>query len=107
MTAADNISPTTNPLGGCAKGEQASSLSEIDALTLVQDIVIVNAGSPPGLLSVRDPFTLGGGQRNVPARFANTDPIEVVVSQDGSIGGADPGSTVGAAILYLVTATPA
>jgi hypothetical protein len=46
------------------------------------------------------------GYRAVPAKFADADPIKVVVSQDGSNTGADPGSTQGAAILYLVVATP-
>lgn len=45
--------------------------------------------------------------RMAPGKFTAANPIKVVVSQDGTVGGADPGSTQGAAILYLITATPA
>lgn len=48
-----------------------------------------------------------GGYRALPGKFTTTGPIKVCVSQDGTTSGADPGSTVGAAVLYLVTATPA
>lgn len=48
-----------------------------------------------------------GGQRVLPARFVTADPIKVVVSQNGSNNGANPGSTAGGGVLYLVTATPA
>lgn len=41
-----------------------------------------------------------------PIRFLTDDPICVVVSQDGTTEGGDPGSTQGSAVLYLVTATP-
>ncbi len=44
--------------------------------------------------------------RFLPAKFVLADPIKVVVSQDGTTTGADPGSTHGAAVLFLVTATP-
>lgn len=46
----------------------------------------------------RDEIVLG--------RFESANPVEIVVSQDGTNTGADPGSTQGAAVLYLVTATP-
>jgi hypothetical protein len=46
------------------------------------------------------------GFRVAPGKFTTVDPIKVVVSQDGTNTGADPGSTQGAAVLYLVTATP-
>jgi hypothetical protein len=39
-------------------------------------------------------------------KFTAANPIKVVVSQDGTNTGADPVSTQGAAILYLVVATP-
>lgn len=45
--------------------------------------------------------------RAAPGRFTLAHPLKVVVSQDGTSTGADPGSTQGAAVLYLVTATPA
>ncbi len=44
--------------------------------------------------------------RLFPAKFVTADPIKVCVSQNGQNNGADPVSTHGAAILYLVTATP-
>jgi hypothetical protein len=37
---------------------------------------------------------------------ATADPLKLVVSQDATIGGADPGSTQGEVLLYLVIATP-
>lgn len=43
--------------------------------------------------------------RLIPA-FLGADPIKVCVSQTGQAGGADPGSTQGAGVVYLVTATP-
>ena len=42
----------------------------------------------------------------VPAKFTAGHPVKVVVSRNGQNDGADPGSTQGAAVLYLVTATP-
>lgn len=50
---------------------------------------------------------MGWGQFGFPMVARTTDPIKVAVSQDGSAGGSDPGSSQGEAILYLVTATPA
>lgn len=47
------------------------------------------------------------GTRFFPAKFVTADPIKVCVSQDGTNTGADPGATQGAAVLYLITATPA
>lgn len=49
---------------------------------------------------------LSSGIRLIPGVFTNTDPMKVVVSQDGTTTGGDPGSTQGAAALYLVTAKP-
>jgi hypothetical protein len=42
----------------------------------------------------------------VPLRFASSSPLKVVVSQDGTDTGADPGSTQGAAKLYVLTSGP-
>jgi len=42
----------------------------------------------------------------VPSKFATNAPVCMVVSKDGTPTGGDPGSTVGAGTLYLVTATP-
>lgn len=49
----------------------------------------------------------GGTIGFAPRAFLTADPIKVVVSQDGRVVGADPASTQGSAVLYLVTATPA
>jgi hypothetical protein len=51
----------------------------------------------------------GGAFGPVPtwqATFVAATPIKVCVSSTGHPGGADPGATQGAAVLYLVTATP-
>jgi len=53
-------------------------------------------------------WAVDGGEytwRVLPARFTTTDPLLAVVSQDGTLGGAASGSTVGAANIYLVVAT--
>lgn len=39
-------------------------------------------------------------------RFTEANPVKLVVSQNGHNNGANPGSTAGAATLYLITATP-
>lgn len=39
--------------------------------------------------------------------FATVDPLCVCVSQNGTSGGGDPGSTAGTAVLYTEIATPA
>lgn len=44
--------------------------------------------------------------RTVPGKFISDNPIKMCVSQNGHNNGADPGSTQGEGILYLVTATP-
>lgn len=46
-------------------------------------------------------------ERSVPAKFVAAAPIKIVVSQNGHADGADPASTQGSAVLYLVTVTPA
>ena len=44
--------------------------------------------------------------RILPFKWISNVDFQVWVSQDGTPGGADPDSTQGSAILYLVTATP-
>lgn len=56
-------------------------------------------------LSASNLFSNNAG-RNVPGRFTATNPIKICVSYTGRTDGADPGSTQGAGVLYLVTATP-
>lgn len=57
-------------------------------------------------LSFLKAFSGAPPMRNLPAKFTAADPIKVCVSQDGTNTGADPESTQGAAVLYLVTASP-
>jgi len=52
------------------------------------------------------PANTYGAQRALPAKFVAATAVKVCVSQDGKDNGADPGSTQGAAILYLVVCTP-
>lgn len=72
-------------------------------VNMAQYMLEVN-GAGPGFKLASDPA--GIGPSIWPGRFATTDPIKVVVSQDGTPTGADPGSTQGSATLYLITATP-
>jgi hypothetical protein len=85
----------------------AADSSQLDvSTTFSQGNPFTDNGS---LLSISDNLTTNIARRGraVPAKFIAANPIKVVVSQDGTNTGADPGSTVGSAILYLVTATPA
>lgn len=67
------------------------------------------AGNAPGdmLMGWLDSLTSQAWFRGVPAKFRTATPVKVCVSQNGQSTGADPGAMQGAAILYLVTATPA
>ena len=49
-----------------------------------------------------------GGANNyrAQARVTIANPIRLVVTQNGAVGGGDPGSTQGAGSVYLVVATP-
>lgn len=73
------------------------SLSMLSILGLVPQYAVVDGFLQP--LNYNPP---GVGTR----RFTTADPIKVCVSQDGTNTGDDPGATVGAATLFLVTATP-
>ncbi len=56
-----------------------------------------------------DPLSVAaqGDRRNyIPARFTATNPLKIVVSQDGLAGGAAVGGSAGAGNIYIVTATP-
>ncbi len=44
--------------------------------------------------------------RFVPAKFVATNPLKIIVSQDGLIGGAAIGGAQGAGAVYFVTSTP-
>lgn len=60
----------------------------------------------PNFPNSLNPFGAAGGNAVLPSIITSTTPIGVVVSQTGKVGGADPGSTQGAGVLYLVTITP-
>jgi len=90
MSRADSTFDTAGPLFGVSP-----SLVSFGTNDIGQSAAAV-AGHGPGT-----------GIRQVPAKFTSADPIKVCVSQDGSNAGLDPGSTQGAAVLYLVTVTPA
>ena len=49
---------------------------------------------------------MDNGFRYVPAKFQSASPVGVIVNQTGKKAGASSASTQGAAVLYLVTATP-
>jgi hypothetical protein len=68
--------------------------------------VVTHSGANPQQLTYSNSITTIGGGRFLPAKFTAANPIKVCVSQDGTNTGADPGSTQGAATLYLVTVTP-
>lgn len=51
-------------------------------------------------------FPTGANYILIPVKILTDDPFKLIVTQDGLLGGADPGSTQGSAILYLVTVTP-
>ncbi len=51
-------------------------------------------------------FNTDGSNRVVPGRFVATNPILLVVSQTGQMGGAAIGGSAGAGRIYIVTATP-
>lgn len=76
-------------------------------------LLVEGGAATGGSGSMRDAWisTFGDSTQNIhrglPAKFTAADPIKVVVSQDGTNVGDDPASTQGAAILYLVTCTPA
>jgi hypothetical protein len=108
---------TQGPAGfytAMAAGAGISRLSDVAAVLAVADLLGVGQinSVPTSGTQYLVPFSyppapsLGNGDRFLPARFTTAEPIKVVVSQDGTITGADPGSTQGAATLYLVTCTP-
>jgi hypothetical protein len=72
---------------------------------LVNGGVLTNLDAGPALAKEAI-VSAHAGARVAPAKFTAADPIKVCVSQDGTNVGAAPGSTAGAAVLYLVTATP-
>lgn len=106
MTSADYDIQTSDGLllgynfGGAAFAQGAGLLAAASG-----PLKILSNGDP-GNFAVTKNVPAAEVQRLVPAKFTAPHPIKVCVSQDGTITGDDPGSTQGAAILYLVTATP-
>jgi hypothetical protein len=97
--------------GGGVTGSDGNSLNGLSGRMAVDNVF--NTLLVPAIASVPSSQELlswpnaGGGNRFVPLRFTTTNPMKVVVSQDGTAGGDDPGSTQGAGAVYLVTVTPA
>lgn len=91
-------------LAGFISGQQLRSLSQASAVSSSNGILAAFGLASPYLLQVENgPGAISG---ILPAKCTGV-PIQIVVTQNGLADGADPGSTQGAAILYLVTATPA
>jgi hypothetical protein len=63
------------------------------------------AGGGAAKISLAQAGAYGGPARYF-GKFTVANPIKVCVSQTGANGGADPGASQGAAVLYLITATP-
>lgn len=82
-------------------GNLVSGFRSLNDLSTVVQSVTSNVGGGPLI-----PPTSLAGSRYAPAKLLTDDPFQVVVSQDGTNTGGDPGSTQGSATLYLVTATP-
>jgi hypothetical protein len=108
----------TTPLGdfGFFQAGQPGFLATIGTAISVdslQDMTAEVTTSPLGLsidpaknndVAALSSYSLSG--QYVPGMFATGDPMCVVVTTTGLPGGAPPGSTKGAAALYLVTARP-
>jgi len=56
-----------------------------------------------GLTSIRFKSLFGNGDG---FSFANSNPVTIVISQNGSIGGLNPGSTQGAGFVYIGICSP-
>jgi hypothetical protein len=102
-----DIGPFLNP-GDGGWYKPLNSGSGVD-MTLADAVALL-----PGILSGNpsNVFDLywHGNQKNyrvLPGPFTTADPIKIVVSQDGTNTGLDPGATQGSGIVYVVTATPA
>ena len=95
MLSADHLGVWDDGMAGDLLGQHgtASHLASDMLTNYLSSFAAVGSGAP--------------NARAVPAKFVAAHPIRVCVSQDGTNTGADPGSTQGAATLYLVTATPA
>lgn len=102
MTVADVQGGASGIGDGLLVGNTLSSVAQISTIQSIAGAVQVD-GAGPGLTPISP---VAFGFRAAPARFTTDDQIKVCVSQDGTNTGDDPASTQGAAVLYLVTATP-
>jgi hypothetical protein len=98
-------------VGWFGNQDGAIDMTDLDAIDkLGSDSILSQNAAPSSLLSqniISGTSPLTALVRLVPGKFTAADPIKVVVSQNGNNNGADPGSTQGAGVLYLVTSTPA
>lgn len=89
-------------------GNSPRALTDPDSEFGIAGLVSDNTSeSTRNLASMEPAGDANTDTRIVPGRFVDTAPLKVVVSSDGTNTGTDPGSTQGAAVLYLVLATPA
>ena len=100
MTRVDALIEGPDFLGG----KNASLAQQLTAFAM-PPLWQTGAGlNPASILVVA---TTGNITWRLPFKMVTANPIKICVSQDGTNTGADPGSTQGAGVLYLVTATPA
>lgn len=105
MTVAYDDTGMFGPLGLWIGGP--SSLTAAEIVNLMNNSLLATGVSSPFAVGVT---ATALGQLDValvPAQIAAATPFKICVSQSGATNGADPGATQGAAVLYLVTATPA
>jgi virginiamycin B lyase len=90
-------------------GPTACNMTVPDTAGITSFPGFLNNGTPG--TSLLDALLNGGTAptygRDGVGKFTTAAPIKVCVSQDGTNTGSDPGSTQGAAVLYVVTVTPA
>ncbi len=105
-----DLNPSQEAQGAGLSAFGPSSLAQIaatsSARSLWQTAAIPATPNPAALFTSRHASESMQQCQTGIGKFTAANPIKVVVSQDGTNTGADPGSTHGSAILYLVTATP-
>lgn len=98
---------TTGLFATAANGSPVNLLTPASESAGTGLVVLTGTSSViPALAAMAFNPVYSGGEAIVPARFTGTNPLKVVVSQDGTIGGTAVGATVGVAHVYLVTSTP-
>jgi hypothetical protein len=94
-------------LGFFANANAGIDMAAPDVTGNIGDGILGSAGGGPptsDLYAAQAPAP--AGPRFIPGKVVAAHPIKVCVSQNGHNDGADPGSTQGAGVVYLVTATP-